>query len=264
MRPRDNEAEVAAAEHVVNVVGGEFRINDTGAEPRQYDVDVTTADGTSVALEATSFGGDDWRRTAARVKAARDRGNFVGEGLQHQWWVIFPSGADLWEMDEPLTELLRRLEREGIEGVTRRYDGDDATQREVAQVLGALNISTVWVWDAEPDADAPRILPSQSDTWVGGLGDLSAALTALFEKRDNQQKLARAKADERHLYVVMEDGGANGVLEGVWPLPACPPDPEGVIDTLWVYSASVSSLVFRVRPGTEQWEKFVSVTGEPA
>lgn len=98
-----------------------------------------------------------------------------------------------------------------------------------------------------------------------GAGDLVAALTALFEKRDNQEKLTRAQVDERHLYVFMEDGGASSVLEGAWPLPASPDDPEGVIDTLWIYSPSASSyLLFRNRPGTDEWEKFNTVTGDPA
>ena len=261
---RDNSSEVAAAEHVLNVLGGEFTINDTGTEPGQYDVHVTTEDGTSVALEVTSFGGDNWKQTSARVNAARERGSFAGDGLKRQWWVVFPSGIGLREIEEPLTETLRRLEREGRSQATRRYEGEDAILSEVANVLGELNVSAVQVWDPEPGADLPRILLSQSDTWVGGVGDLVVALAALFEKRDNQKKLVRAHVDERHLYVFMEDGGANGVLEGAWPLPACPPDPEGVIDTLWVYSPSASSYVFRTQPGSEHWEKFVALTGDPA
>jgi hypothetical protein len=264
MSPRDNNAaEEAAARHLVSILGGEFTINDTGAEPGQYDIHLTTPEGASIALEVTSFGGDDWRRTAARVEAAQAKQSFAGEGLARSWWVVFRSGADLRPMEEPLTELLQRLEREGRDRATERYEGDEPTLREVAQLLRDLNISGVQVWDVGLDEDAPRILLSQSQTWVGGVGDLVAALTALFQKRDNQEKLARAQVDERHLYVFMEDGGASAVLDGAWPLPACPPDPEGSVDMLWVYSASASGIVFRVRPGTEDWEKFSSLTGQP-
>jgi hypothetical protein len=63
----------------------------------------------------------------------------------------------------------------------------------------------------------------------------------------------------------MEDGGAGAVLEGMWLLPACPEDPAGVIDTLWVYCPSASSyLLFRTHPGGEEWEKFIAATGDPA
>jgi hypothetical protein len=267
MSGRSHDEETAAAQHVLAVVGGDFQIHDTGSEPGQYDVDITTRDGVSVALEVTSFGGEHWRRTAARVAAARKNGSFVGDGLRWEWWVIFPSGADLRAMEAPLTELLHRLEREGkADGVNRRYDGPDANLREAAARLAEIGVSTVTVWEVEPDEDAPRILLSQSDTWVGGAGDLVAALTALFEKRDNQEKLARAEVDERHLYVFMEDGGASSVLEGAWPnLPTSPGDPHAVVDTLWIYSPSASSsLLFRNRPGTNEWERFNTATGEPA
>jgi hypothetical protein len=62
----------------------------------------------------------------------------------------------------------------------------------------------------------------------------------------------------------MEDGGAGAVLEGMWPLPPAPSDPEGVIDVLWVYSPSVSAYVFRVVPGSADWNRFVTATGEDA
>jgi hypothetical protein len=88
-------------------------------------------------------------------------------------------------------------------------------------------------------------------------------LADVFEKRDNQEKLARAECDERHLYVFMENGGAGAVLEGAWPLPACPADPANVIHTVWVYSPSVSAYLFRTQPGTANWERFVAASGDP-
>jgi hypothetical protein len=83
-----------------------------------------------------------------------------------------------------------------------------------------------------------------------------------LEKRDNQAKLAWAEADERHLYVFMEDGGAGAVLEGMWPLPPAPSDPESVIDLLWVYSPSASAYVFNTQPGSSDWKRFVATTGD--
>jgi hypothetical protein len=159
MGDSDNAAEVAAAEHVVNVLGGEFDINDTGAESGQYDVNVTTATGGSVALEVTSFGGDDWRRTAARVNAAHKRGSFAGDGLDHQWWVIFPSGIGLREIEERLTETLRRLEREGRSQATRRYDGDDATlglMRAWLEILRERHPDMSWIAEETPRVEDPQ------------------------------------------------------------------------------------------------------------
>jgi hypothetical protein len=84
----------AAAQDVVAVVRSEFQMHDTGDEPGQYGVDIKTGEGVSIALEVTSFGGEDWERTAARVRAERAKGNFAGKGLQHQWWVIFPPESE--------------------------------------------------------------------------------------------------------------------------------------------------------------------------
>jgi hypothetical protein len=203
----------------VAVLGGEFEIHDTGTEPGQYDVEIKTRLGVAVALEVTSFGGDDWKRTAARVRKQVERGNFTGKGLHHQWWVIFPPGIGLREIEEPLTEVLLRLEHEGKGWATKRYQGDDTTLTEVAEILSGLPVNSVSVFDPDPSPHEPRILLSQSDSSIGSAGALPAALAAVFQKGDNQQKLAGAQADERHLYVFMEDNGASAVLEGAWPLP---------------------------------------------
>lgn len=255
--------EYAAAGHVAAVVGGKFDIHDTGSKPGQYDVHLETREGASVALEVTSFGGDDWKRTAARVREQTDKGNFAGAGLQSQWWVIFPTGIGLREIEEPLTKVLLRLEREDRSFASSRYQGDDATLTEIAETLKGLPVNSVSMWP-DGSSDEPRILLSQSDSSIGTAGALPAALDAVFLKDDNQRKLAEAEVDERHLYIFMEDNGAGAVLEGAWPLPACPEDPHGVIDTVWVYCPSVSSYLFRTHPGHDEWEKFIAPTGAPA
>jgi hypothetical protein len=264
MSGRDISAEEGAARHVLAVVGGEFKLHDTGDEPGQYDVDIKTREGLTVALEVTSFGGDDWKQTSARVRKQLDSGGFAGEGLRHQWLFVFPSGSGLREIEAPLTEVLQRLEGEGKDGATSTYEGDDATLREVAEILRQLPVNSVFVFDPDPPPEEPRIFPAQSERSIGGAGALPAALAAVFEKGDNQEKLARSETDERHLYVFMEDGGASAVLEGALPLPASPEDPAGVIDTLWVYCPSVSGYLFRTRPGAEEWERFIALTGEPS
>ena len=83
-----------------------------------------------------------------------------------------------------------------------------------------------------------------------------------FKKSDNQAKLARAECDEKHLYVRFDDQGSGAVLEEL-AASDCPADPAGVIDVLWAWSPSISSHLFNVQPGTDAWERFNSVTGEP-
>jgi hypothetical protein len=262
MMRREHDAEIAAAQHVIGVVGGEYEVNDTGKESGQYDVTIRTQTGETIALEVTSFGGDDWKRTAARVKKQLAAGTFAGKGLRHQWLVVFPSGGDVRGLEAPVTEVLLRLEREERDEAMSHYEGDDQTLQEVAEALQASGINSVFVFDHDPPLTEPRIFPVQSERSIGGAGALPAALSAVLEKGDNQRKLARAKTDERHLYVFMEDGGASAVLEGMWPLPASPDDPTGVVDAIWIYCPSVSGYLFRITPGGQDWERFAALTGE--
>jgi hypothetical protein len=262
--PRDNSEEEAAAGIVVRALGGRYEITDDGSESGQHDVRLTTGDGRVIALEVTSYGGDSWKRTSARIQKEKDGGALAGESLRSQWWIVLPTGTGIRDLQPRLEELLARLEAEGADSATSDYDGDDPVLSEIAAGLAGLRVNSVNVWIAAAPDDQPRLLISQSERRIGTAGSLPGAIAAVFEKRDNQEKLARAEADERHLYVFMDDGGAGAVLEGMWPLPAAPSDPEGVIDALWVYSPSVSSYVFVTEAGTSDWRRLVASTGEDA
>jgi hypothetical protein len=151
-------SEDAAARAVVGVLGGEYEINDTGSEPGQYDVRIVTRQGRTVAMEATSFGGDDWKRTRARIQAEQERGHLAGEGLRHQWWVVFPTGIDIRNIGPPLNELLSRLEQDNEASITSRYEGSSVTLNEVAAKLRDLRVNSASVWVDSPPEGQPRIL----------------------------------------------------------------------------------------------------------
>ena len=178
--------------------------------------------------------------------------------------MVVQAGTSPRSLDPRLSALLARLEAKGMAWASESYDGDVQAYGEIADELKELGIEEAGVWDDEPSEDQDRIVLVQSRRDIGTAGSLPAATRSVFAKTDNQRKLAQADTDERHLYVYLEDGGASAVLERVWPLPACPPDPEGVVDLLWVFSPSVSTYLFRVRPGTGAWEKFNSGSGQPA
>lgn len=254
--------EDVAGRIVALVLGGEHTINDTGSEPGQYDVRIVTGDGCTVAMEVTSLGADDWAKTRAAIEQWQQNGYFQGEGLQHQWGVLFPMGTQVKLLDQPLTDLLGRLEAQGLTEAASRYDGEDPCLHEIATALADLGVSSVVVWQESPPNGVRRILLLQTGSGIGTAGALPAAIVALFDRRDNQQKLANANCDERHLYAMLEDNGSGAVLEGVWPLPRCPADPVGVIDVLWVWSPSISGILFGVEPGTSRWQRFDSVSGE--
>jgi hypothetical protein len=257
-------AEWAAARVVTNVLGGTFAIHDTGGTA-QYDVRISTPDDRTIALEETSYGSDDWKRTKARIFAEQGKGQHAGENLRHRWWVVVREGADIKFMQPDLRAVLESLEAKGLREATNRYDGVDETLHHAASVLAGLGVNGVQVLQDAPLDDEPRILLSPSKEWSGDSQSLTAAISAVFDKRDNQPKLAVADADERHLYVRIEDDAAAAILStGRWPPPPCPPDPEGVIDVLWVASFLDSAYVLRTSPGSSEWDRFIAATGERA
>jgi hypothetical protein len=264
MNARSNDAEEAAAQAVARVLGAEYEINDTGAEPGQYDVKLTTDGGVVVALEVTSFGGDNWKQTRARIAKQRQRGTHAGRGLKNRWLVVVPTGTSIRDLQPRLDEQLGTLEATGHTTLSIPYDGANRTLATVAKALADLKVNSVNTWGEPPPDDEPRVLLVQSERVIGTAGALPAAVAAVLQKDDNQKKLAKAECDQRHLYVFMENRGAGAVLEGAWPLPECPADPAKVIDVVWVYSPSDSAYLFRVPPGTADWKRFTAATGEEA
>lgn len=257
--------EWAAARHVLAVVGGTAEINDTNAEDGQFDVLIVSEDGRSIALEATSFGGDQWKQTHSRIRKQTHEGVLDGNDLRWQWGVVVPTGSDIRRVSRSVEALLRDAEAVGVDSLSQRYRGDDEALAALAARLIKEGIEEAWVWEKAPPKGQPRVLLHQSRQDIGTAGSLPSAIATLFEtKPDNQEKLRRATCDEHHLYVFLEDGGAAAVLEGLWPLPACPPDPADVLDCLWLYTPSLSGYLFRVRPGTEDWCRFLASTGEAA
>lgn len=256
------EEEHSAARAVSAVVGGTHEIIDRlGAGDGQYDVRITLDDGRTIALEVTSYGDDDWKVTASRIRSQSRRGTFRGETLAHCWWVIVSMNAEINALQPTLEKLLKLLEDGGYRSASDRYEGDDALLKEVVSGFKDLRVSSAHLWD-ELDGAQDRVVVSQSMRAVGTAGSLPAAIAAVFDKGDNQKKLARADVDERHLYVLIDAAGAGAVIEGMWPLPESPPDPTGVIDVLWVYSTSTSGYLYRTKPGSENWERFIAATGE--
>lgn len=224
---------------------------------------MTARDERVIALEVTSFGGDDWQRTDARIKAAASKGT-ADLPLNTVWSVVVHSGAGIRDLQPRLTEVLNRLEEEGKLNAGAGYDGEDRLLRDASSLLADLGVSSAAVLNRAPNANEPKIVFSQVKRWVGTAETLPLALEAVFEKRDNQAKLAAAVADERHLFVWMEDEAAAARFQTAAPLRQCPRDPVGVVDVLWVSSLFMPGYVCRVTPGMADWNRFLAATGEQA
>ena len=265
MVARSHDAEEAAAQAVQRVLGGTWTLNDTGSRPSQVDVLLTLDDGRRVALEVTSEGAGDQRGTRRAIEKRTARGDFAGASLSCLWQVHVDTATIISELSEvEIERALRDFESQGLRSVSalRAYDlyADPNARR-----LARLGVETAVLWNPSPPSDAPKILISQSFSVIGGHRSLPEALERVLARTDNQKKLAAADADVRHLYVLLHDRAAATGLRGPWSLPACPDDPCGLIDAVWIFAPWASSAyLHRVMPGTDEWEHFVMATGEPA
>jgi len=254
-----HDDEEAAALAVQRVVGGTWQLNDTGREPRLVDLLHDLDDRRRVAVEVTSEGSSDLRAARSAMTERAERGEFTGASLSHQWLVSLPTTTLVSSLQPGLEEALQVAEAEGLEVVSAIRQPRDRPGR----MLARLGVASAVRWDPSPPSGRPKILLGSSFDVIGTTMSRPEALERVLARTDNQDKLAAADADERHLYLNLNDHAAASGLRGIWPLPTCPHDPRGVIDRIWIFAPWASSEVLhRVMPGTDRWEHFAMETGE--
>jgi hypothetical protein len=260
-----SDDEVAAAEAVKRVLGGTWQPNDDGSEPSQVDVLLDLEDGRRVALEVTSEGDYDVHKARSAINKRANRGEFAGKSLSCMWYVSVSVDRRISDLSLPeLEDALREFEVEGLQIVSSRgahpLFGDPP-----ARNLARLGADSALLWNEAPPSGEPRIILGPSFSVIGTHTSLPEALKRVLARTDNQDKLRAVDADERHLFIHVNDHAAASGLRGVWALPQCPPDPRGVIDSVWIFAPWASSMyLHRVVPGTDLWTHFVMATGEPA
>jgi len=256
--------ELAAAQAVQRVLGGTWRQHDTGMHDGMFDVLHTLADKRRVALEVTSEGTYDTRKSRDAISKRTAKGDFDGPTLSCMWNVTVYTNATIAKLDAvELEATLRDFEAQDIPFVHTRgahpWYGDPA-----ARALLRLGVDSTILMTTDPPSDEPKIVFTVAFDVVAGPEALPNALSRVLERGDNQRKLDVADdVDERHLYVRLHDRGASAALYPVWTIPPCPSDPDGVVDTVWVYAPLTSpAYLHRVTPGTADWQHYVVATGE--
>lgn len=256
--------EYSAAQGLKRVLGGTWDPHDTGVRDAMFDVLHTLDDGRRIALEVTSEGNYDSRKSRSAIEKRTAQGDLDGASLRYMWHVDVPTTASIAKLATvELEATLRDFEQQGLEYVHTRgahpWYGDPSSR-----ALLSLGVDAAIRWNVDPPAGEPKIIVSVSWSVVGGPEALPAALARVLAREDNAKKLAAAGVDERHLYVRLDDWGAAAALRPYWPIPACPPDSHGVVDVVWVYAPTASSTAFlhRVVPGAAEWQHFVMATGE--
>jgi hypothetical protein len=239
--------EPVAAQWVATALGGaEVNRHDTGASPGRYDYRLVLSDGTTIALELTSSGSSHRELNAA---LARHRGSLSVEGLGRTWVVAIDPTTNVKRLIAAFPAFLRQHDAEGGGRLLLDEEATDATSE-----IRAAGVRQLAPW-GEPGEVAPdgiRIHIGIIGVHAGQDGFI-AAVAAELGKPDNIAKLKRADCDERHLYIRVDDPRSATSHDHEPPLPRCPPDPSGVVDTVWAWTPWSPGDLLRAAPGGE-WE----------
>lgn len=213
----------------------------------EVDLGFNTADGHSAAVEVTTLTNAKVKSAASAWVKQRERNNDT-PSLNHSWTVAVPTkNVQYPGLAKRLEPHLSVLEKNGIEHIddmiiARMPLGEG---REAALAVVAERVLDARVFHTK-DPAVRRIFYTPVGSWVSRGADdaLSIIEQYLAECADNQRKLAKAGADQSHLFLWL-DSDTDGAVAATFTaleerngqlieLPSRPPTlPEPITD-LWV------------------------------
>jgi hypothetical protein len=243
-----DEPELRAATIVGSILDGCVVPRDLpGAPAATHDFDVFMAAG-RVALEVTRAVDE----RAAATRAAAFRRPFPAPQLASSWLLsirtVGPGQPEVKPIVKASPALIAVLERHGVSEVQGQFHPGDAPTVVVhaATELARLGVSHATAWAVD---GPPRL-------WFTGHGSIRDDIDAVNRlaaehAAKNVKKLLVALADERHLFIWMEEDDAKLAMETGPPPSTTPTLPQG-IDVVWV--ATTSGHLWRLHsPG--DWEE---------
>ncbi len=208
------------------ILGGAVVPRDVpGATASTHDFDVMLGDGRTVAVEVTiSADREDVEYWHAVHKTEWD-----APQLGHSWLLNITPPARVSTLRGKVESLLQGLERAGIYkfGLGTKVDAPEVDE------LHRLLVKAGDVWAG---VHPPRIGIYSAGVGTTDTEPVREVVEYEASKPDNRSKLARAKADERHLFVWIDPATspaapASGFMEVRLPS-ACSLPPE--VDVAWV------------------------------
>jgi hypothetical protein len=188
-----DDVERAAAQAVADILGGTWREHDTGTEPLQYDADVFSVDGATVALEITST--TDSRDVAMWRRISDLAWEF--DQLASSWTLNVRPGTNINRLRSDVAGLLEELE--SVELNRFGFDNEDVlgNARKTVEALRRLGVRRA---AAFTDELRPATVVLASSRGGATSPDLVADdIQREANKQDNRRKLGQARADELHL-----------------------------------------------------------------
>ncbi len=235
-------SEDAAAKIVAGPVMGKAEPRGTDEAPEgTHDFDIGLPDGRCLALEVTAADDPDIRS----VNAAGFGNEWPAAGLANDWWVVIAHVVGgpqvrLAPVMKQIVPVLLVLEQNSVTAVDTRVRPaylrplPDSRQDVLDAVtkLHELGVSAARPWGARRGAQAELFL-----SFSAGFGSDPEKLTELVAMLADRkaEKLAAAKADERHLFVWLRATypGAE-IAMALGAVPAAPPELPEAIDVIWL------------------------------
>jgi hypothetical protein len=234
--------ELAAADVVAGALGGHWESRDAaGDPPGMHDFDVMLPDGRCIALEVTSAidGAVVALSHAAFGTEARQQ-HWPAPRLANDWIVTIPRRqVRVAEMMRAMLAILEAFEEHGHADVDPHVNYAYVSPRsempapvvDSARRMVELRVTRARALAPQMDGDAEMFI-----TISGGIaGDPDAVNRLVVERAEpKRKKLARASADERHLFVWL-DGTQPGAELAVAKMPP-PPGPQipSEVDVVWL------------------------------
>jgi hypothetical protein len=218
-----------------------------------HDLEIYYSDDRLGAGEVVSTRDPIWMKL---VDAFSGRGYTKCAELTRLWFVVVKPKTSLKKMQSHVPSLLDRLESQRIDKVSSSGHGD------IQDMLKRLGID--FCSSSQPTAKHPPgfyLMPNARAAWVGnGENVRQFCEDFLADKpgRSKVDKLRRAKADERHLVIIltMDQVGPHTAVD-TGELPVNPPDlPQG-IDWLWVIASKSTPIRTIYWNPVTQWSEVV-------
>lgn len=201
----------------------------------EHDLDLVV-DERVIAVEVTEHTHEPSEALLSAIYDHEEQGLLRAPGCGG-WYVFLHQQAKVREIRRKGPALFRRLEEEGIRSFDIR---DDPRHPVIREVWASLRIESATLIDALP----AEIL------WLNGPSEAGSASPDLIvhaveseaNKPDNSRKLARAVADEKHLFVFCAESvglARHAVLSPF--IPSSAPALPAHIDCCWVAARQMGS-----------------------
>jgi hypothetical protein len=254
-----SESELAAATIVADDLGGMWVSRDgAAASDGMHDFDVELPDGRRVALEVTGAINEQAVRLseAAYGTEGRER-RWPAEGLANDWLVVIPPRpVKVARLMHDMVPILTLFEREGLTQVNTSFNpayrrSAPGTPPAVIEAtlrvfkMGVLETRVLW---PRPEAQAQLFV-----TVRGGFSaDIERVNDLVVQRAESKiEKLTRAEAAERHLFVWLDGTQPEAELAvATGPPPTTAPHLSPVVDVVWLATPPLTDpqRLWRVRP----------------